>query len=256
MKTMAKSDDILLDDEIEINMTEAIRSVLKRIILVVLAAVIAYQGAQYYTYTYIIPKYEATAMLYMFTSPLKGHQYNSVRISNLMLEDYEIIGKTRTVLGEIMEENGISGTVEELQKELTLEVIPESHLLKITMHSTDPVKCRDVANLLADRIRDMIAEDVGGTPPSVVTRAILPQWSYYPNVSKIAKLSAILAAFAVCVISVLYDYQYRTIRDAQDVESLLGLEVLGEIPAKRSLAQRAARLLFGRGHRRRKHARS
>lgn len=252
MESQWLDENSLLDNEIDIDLFDAAESILKRIVLVGLVVVIAFFGGKYYGELFVTPKYQASSMLYLFTNNYGHGRSTSLFMGYLMQDDYPIIGKSRDLIAQVMEENGIPGTVEEIQEGLTLAVETDSHLLKISLSNEDPEVCYQMTNLLTERIREQMTESMGGIPPSVATKAVMPRTPVSPNTGRMSKMSAAVAGAVVCLAVVLYDYYFRKVRSEKDVEELLKLKVLGAIPAERPWWQKTILWLMNSGYRRRR----
>ena len=108
--------------EIEIDLLQLFRAIWRNALIIILVALILGGIAFGGTYMFISPKYEATAMLYVNNSSISlGSTSVSISSGELtaaqtLVSTYIVILKSRTTLGEVIEESGVPYTVETLEK--------------------------------------------------------------------------------------------------------------------------------------------
>lgn len=228
-----QSDNIQVrqNDEIEIDLLELFYYLKAKLIWLIIAFVVGAVVAGSITYFFITPKYRATSKVYMVSASSDSIvDLTDLNLGTSLSTDYEELLKIRPIFEEIIEEQELDYTYEELLRMTTIGAINKTRLLGITVESTDPVEARDVANALANKAVTYVPEVMETATPNIAELAIVPKRKSSPSMAKNTIIGALLSMIAVAGILVVRLLMDDTFKSADDVEKAFGVMPLTIIP--------------------------
>ena len=174
--------------------------------------------------------YRAEASLYI-TSSESLLSFSELQLSSALTEDYAYIIKSRTVLERVIDELGLDMDYKQLGDIVGVTNPDSSHVISISVTTSDPEMSRNIANSLLNVSVEQINQIVGNGMPSVidesVIRAVVTQ---KPSMSKYIVLGAMLGFVLVAGILIVRMLMDTTIKSEDDVERYLGVPLLSSIP--------------------------
>jgi non-specific protein-tyrosine kinase len=93
--------------------------------------------------------------------------YDSVLVSERLTQTYSQLIKTRPIADKVIKTLGLSMTSAELEPAISIQVVPNTQLIQLSVENTNPTLARDLANTLAtDFIDQNRTENLGLTANS------------------------------------------------------------------------------------------
>lgn len=231
-----KEKEVIENDELEIDLREILIQ-LKRYWLFILVTVILSTGVfGIYSYVLCDPLYESSAMIYLRSSGMSSAQevLQNIQIGNQIVEDYEIILKSRPVVEDVIQDLNLDTTVSNLNGTVTVTNPVDTHILKITARNTDPVMAMKIANAYLeyglDRIREIEIKE-----PYVVEEAIVNPNKVSPSHAKNLVLGFLIGFAASVGFSVAKIILNDKLNSTDMVERTLGYPILSTVPLDRSV---------------------
>ena len=245
--------------EIEIDLLQLFRAIWRNALIIILVALILGGIAFGGTYMFISPKYEATAMLYVNNSSISlGSTSVSISSGELtaaqtLVSTYIVILKSRTTLGEVIEESGVPYTVETLEKMIDASAVSGTGIFKVTVESKSPTEAELIANTIASILPDRISDIVEGSSVRIVDYAIVPAHRSSPSYAKNTAIGALLGIVLVCGIICLKEIftaqEDVIIHSADDLTELYpDIPVLAVIPDMRTSGKKGYGEGYGYGY--------
>lgn len=111
-----------------------------------------------------------------------------------------------------------------------ISVSEDSFYITISVSGSDPQKCANVANQIADMAKTVFGEQFAYGQIGVIREAKVPAESYYPSNIKNTFIGLIVGFAAACVISILLELIDTTIKSDDDIQTMYGIPVFAEIP--------------------------
>lgn len=207
----------------------------QRIIVIVLAAVIAAAGFFAVDMAMYDPQYSSTATLYIlrqngseYTS--SGEAANELALALRLVYDCNYFLKSRTVLNTVIEDLGLDMSYGQLYSRISTANPTNTRVLEITVRGDTPEQAKAIVDRICDIGPGKIEEAMGfsqvnlyeyGTLSAAPTNA--------PNIMKygIVGVAAAVIVYAVFLLMFILDDRLRT---DEDVERILGLSILADIP--------------------------
>ncbi len=225
------------DKELEINIPGMFMAIIKKIWIVILAAIIVGAGAFLYFKNTYVPVYQTKVGLYIIGNKQDPAAVTSVQIATNIAKDYELLIKDPIVLDKvsaaikekgICEDNGNPISVSKLSRSISVESPENTRILWITVNWGSAEEVQTIANAVRDAAYEELPKitNVPASTLSPANKGVLIGSNVFRNAVIFAFLAACLAALVIAVIYVLDD----KISSRKDIEQRLGISVLGVIP--------------------------
>lgn len=220
--------------EEEIDLMEVMRVLLGRAWLILLAFVIGALLAGIGTKLFITPRYTASSTIYVFSND--NTSAANIQLSNQMTTDFQIIATTRETINQVIDQLGLDPDYyKQLVKSISVTNPQGSHMLTIQVRDPDPQRAAQVANALADVLREQIADVMNTDKPSTVSQAVVPENPSSPSMKRNVALGGLAVAALVIAVVLIRYFADDTISTEEDVRRYLNLTVLASVPFERNI---------------------
>ena len=217
-----------------INLKELLEIVIKKWWLILLLTMTGFVMAYSFTAIFVTPIYEAKTVLFIGqeASGLEsiGISLGQLQADSQLITDYKQIALTHLVIDEVMKNTGMNIAYNEFQSDVVIETIQDSRLFTVGFRHTDPQIAKTVSDELAKQLTLSVSQIVGVENIRILDQAMVPQKPIAPNKFQntiIGGLLGVIASFSIIVIMFLLN---DTVKDEEDIETLIGVSVLGSIP--------------------------
>lgn len=220
------------NDEIEIDLREVFHVLWHKlwalILFLVVGACIAGAATMLMT-----PKYQATSTIYMFSKETDLSSLTSLQIGSQLTADYETLATSRPVVEKVIQQLGLDMTYEEFVSMIQINNPADTHMLTVTVTSTDPQQAADISNTLSEALSDRVEEVIDTDRPNMVEEAVVPEDASSPSLKKNVMIGAILGFILAAAVILVQYFLDDTIQTEEDVTKYLGLNTLASVPAER-----------------------
>lgn len=241
-------------DDIEIDLIDLAKTLLKKWWLISGAAIIGMVAAILITVFTITPMYQSQAMLYVLTNTTSVTSVADLQIGSAITGDFAVIATSKPVIDKAIDsidrDEGITFTRAEIKGMLTVTNLEDTRILVIEAVSADAEYARMVANAVADATAERMAEITKKDPPTVVERAETSKAPISPSLPKNAVLGFLIGAFLVCAVLVVRYMLNDNIKTEEDVMKYLGEVPLVSIPILKNKGNKVDELKQQRGDKR------
>lgn len=215
----------------EINLNELFKY-FKEKWLVILIIVLSFGviGSIYYAFIQV-PTYTSNTTLILAGSKSEDTiNQNDITINSKLVKTYQKIIRSRRVLDQVISELGLDVTWDSLANNINVNVVSDTEVIEISVTHTDAVLAYRIANSVANVFVKEVAELYNLSNISILDRAVVSDHPSSMGMTKILAI-AILAGFVVaCGIVFVIFYFDDTIKSVEQIESKLGVSVLGSVP--------------------------
>ncbi len=210
---------------------------MKRLWLIIALPVIVGLISMYVNLFVFVPTYEAvTTLLITGLSTSTAETATSMRFEDIiagqsLISEYSAIINSKRVTGAVVRElNDPNITEQDISKMISINSVDDTRIIAISIIHLDPSEAARIADIVAKVFSDEIVELYKIENVDIIDKAEVPEFPVAPEKSKNIALS-VFAAFAFAVgIILLLDFLNTKIKTSEDVETHLGLNVIGSIP--------------------------
>ncbi len=227
-------------EEDTIDLLELAQVLLRKAWALILALVIGAAAAGIFTKMFITPQYQASSMIYIYSKSTSITSLTDLQIGSQLAVDFQIVGTSREVMDSVIAKLGLNTNYKGLLRTVSVTSPTGSHILKIDVTNPDPVLAANISNAIADELRARIAAVMNTDEPSTLSRAYVPEYPVSPSMTKNMALGGLGLAFLMAAIFVIAYLMDDTIKTEEDVKKYLGVNVLAEIVAERSVKNKQA----------------
>lgn len=219
---------------VEIDILVLIQKIWAKKFRILFFAILFGVGAFFASLFLISPKYTATTRVYVVNQNNQNNQGNltaqDLQAGTYLVSDYKEIITSREVLTDVIADNKLDMTVEELASALTVTIPSDTRVISIAVTEKNPKQASKLANnirkVAAEKIKDVTkVQDV-----TTLEKAEVPQSPSSPNVKRNTMIGFVIGAFMTVVMIVLFDLLDDRVKSSDDVEEVLGMTLLGVIP--------------------------
>lgn len=208
---------------------------LRRLPAMILAAVIAAGGFFLVDRVTFDPMYESTASMYILrdnesASTSTSDAYNEFSLALKVVNDCSYMLKSRTVLDQVIDELDLDCSYNTLYKLVSTENPENTRILEVTVKSDSPEQAKQIVDLLCQIGQEKINDAMNADQINLYELGSLAQKPCNKTgltTFVLVGIAAAVVVYGVFLVMFLLDDMIRT---GEDVEQLLGLSVLGEIP--------------------------
>lgn len=219
------------NEETGIDLIEILNLLLRKWWLILLSLAVGACTAFGYTKICVTPLYQASSMIYVLGT--QGGESININLSRQLTSDFITLSKSRPVIEDAINKVNLDMTYEEVAGMISVENPTDTSMLKTTVTSADPKLAKSLSNAMSDTLAERIQEVMGKDKPSTVEKAIEPKYPVTPNTTKNMMVGGLLGAVLMMGVLVLLFLMDDRIKNQDDVERYLQLNVLASIPIER-----------------------
>ena len=229
----------------EIDLKSLAKDIVKRAWIIALCAVIFAVSVLVYNKNFVEKTYKAEITMYVVNKTATegtGMSSQNLAVALQLTKSYVKLIQTDRVLDKVVEKAEMTSvTSADIRKMMTVEVVDDTEVFKVSIVSRNPRMSADIANAIASIAPDEIWQITGGSSVEVVDYAKVPQNHYAPNYTRVTVLGGLAGAvFATAVIAIFLLSDTR-IKGKEDLEEICQIPVLGAIPDFNEIAKAAER---------------
>lgn len=235
------------DRGLEINIGELIVVVLKKWWIILLSGIVMAFLFLIGTKILVTPTYQSTTRIFVL-SQQDGNYLTStdIQLSSYLTKDYAELIKSRTVAERVIERLELNMSPDSLMSQVFVQNKADTRIVTIGVKNPNPELAQKLANVIREVSATQIVEVMGVQAVNVVDEANLPTGPSSPNLRKQTFLGGswgCLLAIAIILLRYLMD---DTIKNDEDVERYLNLNVLASIPTNEPTTNSKGGLFHGR----------
>ena len=198
------------------------------IIIAFLAGAIIAGGITHFAIT---PKYTATSKMYMVSSSSQSVvDLTDLNIGQSISMDYVELLKTRPIIEDVIMEQSLPYTYEQLLGMINLTVVRETRILTIQVTSEDKKEAMTIANALAEKGVKELPKLMETPEPHIAEYAIVPVRKSSPSLSRNTMIGALLGLLLMLGLFTIEFLSDDTFKTAEDIEKTFGVMPLTVIP--------------------------
>lgn len=222
-------------NEIEFDLLQMLRYLLKRIWIILLAMVVFAVAGYVISKKTTVPQYTASCRAYVYDDS-STIPYNNALYSMYIAKDCQFMLTGQNVSEKVVEELGLSISPDTISSKLKVSAEEDTHFIEIKYTDTNPKRAAAILNKVCEVGKGEIEEHMQVDAFSIVYEAKVPTAPTAGTTTRDTILGAavgmVLAAAVLIVLFLMDD----TIRSEDDVERYLGLSTLSAVTLSVDLA--------------------
>ncbi len=219
------------EGEMEIDLLELLLYYRDRLLWIILGFLAGATIAALITYYLITPVYTATAKMYMVSSSTQSViDLTDLNIGQSLSKDYVELLKTRPIIEDVIEEQGLDYKYNELLSMLQMAIVSDTRIIAIRATSKDPEEAMHIANALADKGVKELPKLMETPQPHIAEYAIIPVNPSSPSLSRNVMIGAMIGMIIMLGIFLIRFIMDDTFKSADDIEKEFGVIPLTVIP--------------------------
>ena len=223
------------DDEIEIDLRELFLALKKKIVWILLTAIVFAGASGLITKFAMTPIYSSTAQLYVVS---KG----GLTMGSQLTQDYMVIVKTRPVLEQVIADLKLDMDYKELEKKITVENPSDTRIMQITITDKDAALAQSITQDLAEVTAKTVAEKMDVKSPTIIEKAYKADKPDSPSLKKNVLIGAVLGFILMAAAIVIQYLMNDTILKEEDIEKYLGINTLAQLPLVKGTTKRTKKV--------------
>ncbi|HDR7946802.1 TPA: capsular biosynthesis protein [Bacillus toyonensis] len=214
-----------------INLKELFHILKKRLAMILVIAFGAAIVSAIISFFFMTPIYQSSTQILVNQKKQEGAaiQYNEVQTNIQLTNTYKVIIKSPVILDQVKEKLALNLTTEALNEKIEVANKKDSQVVEVTVQDKDPKLARDIANTTAEVFQSEVAKIMSVNNVTVLSKAELSEElsPIKPRPMVNVVIAFVLGLMASVGLAFLLEYLDNTVKKEEDVESLLGLPVLG-----------------------------
>lgn len=235
-------------DEIEFDLVQLMRFLLKKAWIIVLALLVSGVVGFLVSKLLTTPTYTTSCRLYVYDEN-KEMSYNDLVIATQLTNDCEIIITGQNVTKPVIEKLGLKMTPEALGKRIVVGSEDNTRVLHLEYTDTNPERAALILNEICAEAASQIQTVMKVDAVTQLYAAEVPTSPSSAGPGRDALLFGLIGAVMAIAILVVIFLLDDTIRSEDDVTRYLGLSTLGAIPSSEELGapRKAGEAANGKG---------
>lgn len=236
-----------IKQENTIDLLELFYVLKKKILLILMAALIGGCIGGAYTQFFMTPVYSSTSSMLVLSKETTLTSLADLQLGANLTSDYTVLIKSTPVLEQVIENLNLDMTVAELKAQVSINNPSDTRILEITVQNTDASMAKTIVDEIANVSSDYIGDKMEVVPPKIIEVGKIATVRTSPSVKKNTMLGFLLGLVACSGIIVVYAVMDDTIKTEEDIEKYLGVSVLAKVPDRKDYI--TAKKNRGRSHR-------
>lgn len=224
------------NEDVEIDIQRLFGAVWHRIWLIVLAAVLCAVGTVLFTFYFVDPEYESSAMFYVNNNALSvgdasfSIESGDITAAKSLVDSYIVILNTPTTLKDVIDFADVKRDYSELQKMITAEAVNETEIFQVVVTSEDPKEAEKIASAISHILPKRINNIIEGTSARIVDSAVVPTRPSSPNYTQNTLIGFFVGFVLMMIVVILQEAFDVTIRSEEDMQQVCKHPVLAAVP--------------------------
>ncbi|WP_294361841.1 Wzz/FepE/Etk N-terminal domain-containing protein [uncultured Senegalimassilia sp.] len=212
---------------------ELLQLMRKHLKLVILLPIVCALAMGVYSYAFMANTYTASTSMYVLAKQTSTNSDNAANYSNLnasqmLANDVSTLLKSDRIAADTVKNlhlDSLKGYSTKVTSETT------SRVITLSVTGTDPDTSAAIANEMASNVSKVAQQVMDVQSVNVIDQAVSPSSPSGPNRSMYIAVALLAGLFVAIAIVVVSDMLNTKVRNADEVEELLGLPVIGRMPA-------------------------
>ena len=216
----------------EINLIEVLSYFKSRLSLIISVVLMIVFLGNIYSFYLKKPMYQSNTTVLLVSETTNN--FSEVQLNKNLTTTYTEIIKSRRVLNQVIRELNSDYTIDELTKQIGVEAVGDTQLIRISVKNSDKEKAALIADQIATTFTKEIKELYHLENVSIVDKAIINNEPYNINYIKDNIIYFAIGLVIMCGVVFIMYYFDTTIKSSDVIENKVGLTVIGIVPEEKN----------------------
>ncbi|MDS0526515.1 Wzz/FepE/Etk N-terminal domain-containing protein [Clostridium sp. SHJSY1] len=220
-------------EENNISLSDLLKILRNRLKLIVIITIVSTLVTAIACFYFIDPKYEASSKLFIGKEQGEkdeNYNYNDVELYQKLIKTYSDVIMTKDLVDNSLSGKNIDESSGTILKNLSVTPKTDTQLIEIKYTDKDRFKANDIVAAITDEFVTYSKELIPNANVKIVQKVILPENPVSPNKPIYIALGFIIGALVSVILAILLELMDNTFKDRKQVEEILDLPVLGNVP--------------------------
>ncbi|CAM4272058.1 capsular biosynthesis protein CpsC [Streptococcus penaeicida] len=179
----------------------------------------------------IKPEYTSSTRLYVINRQQSDNLTAlDLQAGDYLVNDYKEIITSRDVMKDVIANDGLTVTPEQLSKMISVTIPADTRVISISVTNQDPQQAKDLANSIREVASEKIKKVTKVEDVTPLEKAQLPSSPSSPNIKRNTLLGIFMGALLTMIVVVVREVLDDRVKRPEDVEEVLGMTLLGIVP--------------------------
>lgn len=220
----------------EINLKDLFSFFVKKIPIILFITSIIFALGMSYSVFLKTPLYKGNTTLILvkkqtgYEQGTAAQTQNDIILNQKLVTTYSEIIKSRRVLNQVVNKLNLGYSSGELSKNITVSSVSDTEIIKISVSDENNKKASQIANTIADVFKEEVMEIYSLENVSIIDKAEVQDNPY--NVQILKDVAIFLMVGLVVSVGIMFVVYYfdTSVKSTEEIESKLGIPVIGNVP--------------------------
>ena len=156
------------DDEVEIDLLEIFYALKKKILLVLMVALVGGCIAAAYTQFLMTPIYSSTSSILVLSKETTLTSLADLQLGASLTSDYTVLITSTPVMEQVISDLDLDMTAEQLKGSVSINNPTDTRILEITVNNTDSKMAKKIVDEIANVSSSYIGDKMEVIPPKII----------------------------------------------------------------------------------------
>lgn len=228
-----------INEEIEIDISELLKVIMKKSWIVILATILGVVLAYFISVYALTAMYTSTTKIYVINRQNTGSTttYSDLQTGVQLTKDYKVLVMSRTVMEDVIRNVGLDISYEQLVKLVTVNTPADTRIIEIEVMYKDPYLAKTIVDAIAHSSADKMVSIMEMEKANIVEEGNVASYASTPNVIKNTVIGGFIGLFVTVVLITIHHLKDDSVKTAEDIEKFIGITTLGLIPVEENLVK-------------------
>lgn len=216
----------------EINLEELFYYFRNKISWIIIAIILAIGIGNTFTILTRTPMYKSSTTMVLVNENKDSSTYNTTeqQLNKNLVGTYSEIIKSRMILETVISNLKLDYTSSELASNISVDAVDDTEIIKVSVSDANAKEATSIANEIAKVFMEKIQKIYNLNNVSIIDKAEDAIAPYNVNYLKDNAIYILVGLVLSCGTIFIFFYFDTTIKSSEEIESKLGLNVIGSVP--------------------------
>ncbi len=216
----------------EINLEELFYYFRNKISWIIIAIILAIGIGNTFTILTRTPMYKSSTTIVLVNENKDSSTYNTTeqQLNKNLVGTYSEIIKSRMILETVISNLKLDYTSADLASNISVEAVDNTEIIKVSVSDANAKEATSIANEIAKVFMEKIQKIYNLNNVSIIDKAEDAIAPYNVNYVKDNAIYVLIGLALSCGTIFIFFYFDTTIKSSEEIESKLGLNVIGTVP--------------------------